>query len=108
MTMTKHQKKEQDSARRRASKQMDEQERVGPVKMWRDNMVANEYEIELSEIVEKFVASPYYATKYLHSWPLQRIIRAFITSSDGLSSVFNEADYERIHEAIRKRVFPKG
>lgn len=78
------------------------------VKLWKDNRIDGEWELCLSEIADRFMASPYNSDDYKLSWPLQRTIRAFITSSDGLSSVFDEADYERIHEAIRVRVFPKS
>lgn len=108
MTMTRHQKKEQDAQRKRTMQQIDEQERRGPVKMWRDNLTSNEWEIELDEIANRFVASRYNSSEFLNSWRLERVIRCFLTAKDGLSSVFDENDYERIHEAIRARVFPKG
>ena len=108
MTMTKHQRRELDASRKRTSQQLDEQARMGPVKMWRGNMLADEYEIDLDEIANRFMASPYNSPDYLNGWPLMRTIRCFLTAKDGLNSSFDEPDYERMHEAIRRRVYPNG
>lgn len=77
-------------------------------KLWKENRVDQEWELGVAEIATRFLASPYNTPTYLNHWPLERIVRAFLTSKDGLDSVFEESDYEAIHEAIRSKVFPSS
>ena len=80
-----------------------------------EDLPAGSYDIALGAIADAFVESPYNRDGYLPHWPLSRTIRAFLTDDTGLNArrfgvnaVFDEVDYDNIHEAIRRRVCPKG
>lgn len=54
---------------------------------------------EIAELFWLSIWAPY----ALEGWALERALRAFITDAkDGLSSAFEEEDYEATHEATRK------
>lgn len=73
------------------------------ITLWRDNKIDAEWKCELETIVTKFLQ--YNSRHQLDEhWPLERIIRAFLTDKEtdgGLQSVFDESDYETIDDACR-------
>ncbi len=70
------------------------------MKLWKENKISKEYELDNESILKQFSTSPYdNYEKYGH---LDRRLRLFITSKDGLNSVFEEGEeYENLFtEAI--------
>ncbi len=71
------------------------------MRLWKDNKLDEPWSKPDEEIAELFWLS-HWAKLALECWRLERALRAFITDSDGLSSAFEEEDYEATHEAVRK------
>ena len=72
------------------------------IKLWKDNKLDQEHEIEIDEIAKRFWE---WDAKEGASqiWTLERCIRVFITDKEengGLQSVFDEDDYQDIYAAI--------
>jgi hypothetical protein len=42
------------------------------VKLWRDNRLANEWEAEVSDLVQRFIDSKFNAGDYVQGWPPAR------------------------------------
>lgn len=64
---------------------------------WKDNKLANHYQLTLSELIYKFkVWLQKQDMNYLNNYNTDRIVRNFITSNEstGLRSVFDEKQYE--------------
>lgn len=79
------------------------------IRLWKDNRTDAEWQIDLDELATKFIAydERHELTAY---WRLERAVRAFLTdkeSDGGLQSVFDEEQYEEIHEACRAKRWPK-
>lgn len=67
------------------------------MRLWRNNRIDGEY-----EMAETDIAAAYFDSEYATiPWPLDRKVRAFMTATDGLSSVWlDEGSYERVIDAI--------
>jgi hypothetical protein len=76
------------------------------MKLWKNNRIDQEYELENKVIIGQFVGSKYYQNVLL-GMNLDRCLRGFICSDDGLKSVFEEGDYDillkELLEVLRKR-----
>lgn len=80
-----------------------------PIKLWKDNKTDAEWSIELEDFIAEFIEYDN-RHKLSEGWPLERCIRSFITSNKedgGLQSVFEEGDYELMHDACRAARWPK-
>ena len=73
------------------------------IKLYRENKLANEWEIDVNELAEQFAA--YINRDELNYYTVERLVRLFVTAPDGLNSVFNESDYPKIHIAVVDRIF---
>ena len=71
------------------------------IKLWKENRVDQEYEMDINEIAKRFKESKYYTEYFKQGWPLDRALPLFICSRDGLNSVNDVKDYETIREAVR-------
>lgn len=62
------------------------------MKLWKNNRIDQEWELDDNDIVSRFEASEW---STIEEWPTERRLRAFLTSSehDGLSSVFEEDEF---------------
>jgi len=73
------------------------------MKLWKDNRVANEWEMPDQDIVVRFLASKYNDTT-AYPWPVDRALRIFISDNEpeGLQSVWDEGDpaYDRVLELV--------
>ncbi len=68
------------------------------ITLWRDNKLANKWEASLEDLVQRFIESPYNKGDYL-DWPPQRRMATWIGANDGLSSVMESEDFEKLLDA---------
>lgn len=76
------------------------------MKLWKDNRLDREYEMNHDEIYKKFVNDVYF-----HNWKhgltrynLYHSLIMFITCKDGLNSVFESDDFEKLYTYVEKKV----
>ena len=73
------------------------------MKMWKENKLDQEWEMDNDDIAIKFWLSKPYRELVASCWPLDRAIRAFLTDpKDGLNSVFDEKEYEELYDVVRE------
>lgn len=79
---------------------------VGVLHLWRGNKLDGYWALPFSDVAARFVASRW-AGLVRDGVPLMRALRGFLTdSTDGLDSVFEESQYDEVHEVVRAAVFP--
>lgn len=67
------------------------------MKLWKNNRLDSEYEMSEEDIARGFLASSYAEIP----WPLDRKLRLFMASKDGLSSVWVDDDaYNTVAELV--------
>ncbi len=79
------------------------------IKLYLDNKRNLEWDITATELAELFVDYDD-RHKLTGNWPLERCIRTFITDpkdKGGLQSVFDEKDYDFIHEFCWRARWPQ-
>jgi len=59
---------------------------------WRENRVDQHWTLSEQEVAEGFLA---FRAEHAMPWPLERQVRHYMTSRDGLNSVFEEDEFER-------------
>ena len=76
------------------------------IKLWKGNRLDREYEIRHDELYDKFISDSYF-----HNWKhgqtkynLYHSLIMFITCPDGLNSVFESEDFEKLYNYVEKRV----
>lgn len=69
------------------------------MKFWKDNKLNQEWEIHPEEILDKFLDSIYFK-QWQEGYPIDRELPAFLCSKDGLSSVYEQEDYEKLREYV--------
>lgn len=72
------------------------------MKLWRNNRIDGEHELTIYEICDQFEA--WAVRKPRENWPLDRWLREFMTSPDGLSSVWeDQAAYQQVFAEAQRR-----
>ena len=69
------------------------------MKFWKNNRLDEEFEIHPSEVLDKFLESEHYKN-WLEGCNFDRCLRGFLTDKDGLSSTFENEDYEKLADYI--------
>lgn len=59
------------------------------MKLWKENKVAQEYEMDNAEIANRFMQSQYYfEDEYVQYYGIGRALAFFISAKDGLNSIW--------------------
>lgn len=76
------------------------------MKLWKENKIDQEYELSHKEIIEGFKKSSYYKRyKNPDDIDLDYALRLYITSKDGLNSIFGKYDdFDKLYEYAREEV----
>lgn len=78
----------------------------GHFQFWKDNKKDGHFTLKPQELKVKLKA--YLATKdrsWVEYYRAERVIRSFITDADGLSSVFDESQFEAIYDTLAPTIF---
>jgi len=70
------------------------------MKLWKDNMLNQEWELSNEEIIKKFVESTQYQDFKEGGLHLRTALSLFISSKSGLSSVFETDEFDALTEAF--------
>ena len=76
------------------------------MKFWKNNRIDNEFELSFEEVLKRFKESKYYQD-YLNielPHPLVLLLINFITGKDGLSSVFEREEFDKLYDYIYKEL----
>lgn len=57
------------------------------MKLWKDNRIAGEYDMENKEIARQYLLHP---ISKIETWPLRRKLLAFICGNEGLNSAIGD------------------
>lgn len=60
------------------------------MKFWKGNRVDGEFEMPVEEVAERFFAAGAHQTEKAAAWPLDRTLRDWLTSKDGLDAVWDD------------------
>ena len=74
----------------------------GQFDFWRDNRLDQHFQMNGVELREKF--RPWLSTKedaWFNYYNTDMIVRAFLTAKDGISSVFEEDQYNQLYLALQ-------
>ena len=71
------------------------------IKLWRNNRLDQEFEMDVKDIVHAFFISTYAGPDY-EGWQLERSVRVFLGSPDGLSATVLEPDIDQIVQLVKK------
>jgi len=77
-------------------------ERIEKMKLWKDNMIDQEWELSNEEIVKRFKQSKHYQS-FKEGMHLRTALSIFISSKSGLSSVFEIDEFEALTEVFMAR-----
>ncbi len=69
--------------------------------LWKDNKTDGEWKVPMDEVVSGFLASEYAEKVKCEECALEHGLKLYITSNNGLSSVFEPNDFEVFYEKIR-------
>lgn len=69
---------------------------------WKDNRLDQQFTLTAEELQTKFLAWMKQRKKDWLEYYAFNLVRTFITAKDGLSSVFEESDYEKIELLLRE------
>lgn len=69
---------------------------------WRDNEIAKHYTLTLDELKAKFTAwLPTKELAWLNYYRTEMVICAFITEKEGLSSVFEQKQFDQMYDPLK-------
>jgi hypothetical protein len=70
-------------------------------KLWKDNRLDQEFEVDADTLSTRF--AEWLESKgvgYVNYYNTERLVRFFLTAKDGMSSVFEEAEFPSIMKSI--------
>lgn len=65
------------------------------MKLWKENRTDQEWEMSPETITDEFIVSKWHEL-YKQGWPIERAISGFITDKDGLNSVCDTEDFQKL------------
>lgn len=69
------------------------------IKLWKENRIDKEYELEYIEILKGFAKSHYFKS-FQEGFNFDRALRGYITDPQYLNSSFENDDYEKLADWI--------
>lgn len=73
------------------------------IKLWKENKTDQEWEISISDIVEKFMRSKdYNDNELMDYYGPEHLLSLFIGSKDGLNSVIDQIDFKKVSHHLLK------
>lgn len=65
------------------------------IMLWKENRIDHPWTITFKDLREQFYKSQMYR-EFQGSWPIDRMLRNFISDKDGLNSIFEDDDYQEL------------